>query len=103
MKGLPAKPDSASKTIPSIDQGARERGQDERRDLTGEPDDAEQPGRAGHAVNEPRRRDLREPGPDQRQALADEVEPVVPMPKRAPEAQFATIVLMAPTSATENL
>ena len=69
--------------IPAVDEDAGDRSQHERRDLSGEPDDAEEPRRSGHSIHEPGRGDLRHPGADQRDALSREEEPEVAMAKGA--------------------
>ena len=60
-----------------------------RRDLPAEADDAEQQLRAGQAVDQPARRDARDPRPDQRHALPAEEEPVVAVPQGAGELSRA--------------
>ena len=49
------------------------------------PDDAEQQGRAGEPVDQPAGGDARDPGADERNALAAEEQPVVAVPERAEE------------------
>ena len=71
--------------IPAIDPHAGERRQDEGRNLTGEANDAEQPGRARQPVDEPTGRHPRQPRSDQRNALPGEEEPIVAMAERSPE------------------
>src|SRR5262249_14305042 len=71
--------------IPSIDEDARKRRERHRRDLSAEPDDAEEEFRSGEAIDQPARGDAGDPGADERDALAAEEETVVAMSKRACE------------------
>ena len=65
--------------VPAVDEDAGEGGEQERGDLPGEADQAEQERRAGQPVDQPAGRDPRHPGADQRDGLAGEEEPVVAM------------------------
>ena len=71
--------------IPPVHEHARERREEKRRNLPAEPDDAEEQFRAGQAIDQPARGDARDPGPDEREALAAEEEAVIAVPKRSRE------------------
>ena len=72
---------------PAIDEHAGERRENERRDLSPEADDAEQQRRSGQSIDEPARRDARDPRSDERDALAAEEESKVAMGERAGDAR----------------
>ena len=78
-------PDQGAVPVPAIDpdpgKGAEEKG----RDLSEEGDEAEHPGRAGEAVDQPAGGDAGHPGADEREALAAEEEAVVAASEGAQE------------------
>src|SRR5262245_10116391 len=72
--------------IRAIDENAGKRRQYQRGDLPPKPDDAEKEGRTRETKHEPARCDARDPGADERYALAGEEETIVSMRQRAPDA-----------------
>src|SRR5215467_3777952 len=88
----------------SVEQGARERGQQENRHLTGEPDKSEQDSRSSKSVYQPGLGDHLHPGADQRDELAGNEQPVVAIPQRAKQGRQAsprpTLRLFLPAART---
>jgi hypothetical protein len=72
--------------VPAVGEHARERGQDEQRNLTRESGDAEEELGAGQAIDEPARGDARDPRADQRNALPGKEETVVAVREGTGEA-----------------
>ena len=75
--------------VDAIHHHAGERAEEQHPGIAGERDDAQQERGAGEPPREPAHRDLLRPGPDQREPLADEEQPVVAVPERAERAPRA--------------
>ena len=68
--------------VVSIGKGPAEGRKQKNRKLSCESDESEQDGRAGQPIDEPRLRDRLHPGAGERDELAAEEEPVIPVPQR---------------------
>jgi hypothetical protein len=95
--------DERSMAVHPIDPHARERREEERRNLPREADDAEHERRTGEAVHEPARRDAGQPRADERDALAREKEPVVAMSERATEPRPHSVASRRRVRATSTV
>ena len=78
--------DQDAMPVPPVDVHARERREDEQRNLSRETGDAEEQLRLRQPVDQPTRRDARQPRADQRHALAREEEPVIAVVQCAGDA-----------------
>ena len=78
--------------VDAVDDHARQWRQQERGNLPGEPDRAQQQRRFGQPVDEPRRGDAGHPRADERNALAAKEEAEIAMPQRAPGVRKACVL-----------
>jgi hypothetical protein len=93
------RPQQDPPSVVPIDQHARERRDDQRRDLTGEPRHAEQELRPGQPVDKPARRNTCDPGADEGNALTAEEEAEVAMlqgARQAPRGRGHDPILVEP-------
>src|SRR5207248_3009961 len=81
------RPNKNAMSVPPVDEHAREWRQNERRDLSPESHNPKKKRRVGKTVDEPARRDPRDPRTNQRNALAAEEETIVAVRQRAGQAR----------------
>jgi hypothetical protein len=67
--------------VPAVDQHPGERSQQKSRDLAGKANQTQQECGIGHTVNQPGECNPLHPCPDERDALAHEKKPVIPIPQ----------------------
>src|SRR6185295_20143016 len=89
--------DENAVAIPSVDEHPGERSENQRRDLTEETDYAKQKDGSAQSVDKPAGGNACDPGANERDRLAAEEEPVVPVLKRASEMRrtAGTLVRLA--------
>src|SRR5581483_8085808 len=75
--------DEQAMAVEAIDDDAGERSEEERRELAGEADDAEEERRSRQPIDQPARRGRRDPGADERNNLSAEEKLVVAIAQRA--------------------